>query len=165
MRRSHCRAVGALALLLFVAIAASNADGPPDGDREPVFDTRNALVWIFRYKRVFGYASHPAVFCDEQKVAKMVNGRYFLLTLEPGVHSIHSTGKGEGVEMSFESGREYFLEVRVSDSPTFSGYKFVVDRASRYRGAEAIGDLRPLEPDEIIDKSRVTSVDFASISP
>jgi hypothetical protein len=105
------------------------------------------------------------VFCDEQRVAKMVNGRYFLLTLEPGVHSIHSTEKGVGVEMSFESGREYFLEVRLSDSLSTTWFKFGVDRASRYRGAEAIGDLKPLEPDEIIDKSRVTSVDFASISP
>ena len=32
------------------------------------------------------------VVCDEQKVAKMDNGRYSLLRLEPGVHTIsHSS--------------------------------------------------------------------------
>jgi hypothetical protein len=50
-----------------------------------------AIVYVYRPWEAFGFGLEPAVFCDEQKVARMDNGRYFLLKLEPGVHAIRSS--------------------------------------------------------------------------
>jgi Protein of unknown function (DUF2846) len=162
MRYSRWLSLSMLVLLLSGALAATHGDGQTYAQQEPMLDTRNALVWIFRYKRFTAAGADPAVFCDEQMVAKMDNGHYFLLTLEPGVHAIRSTEKAVVVRTSFESGREYFLEVGVSNAiPTWS-YKFAVEEASRYRAASAMSELKPLKTSDIVDTTRVTAPDYAN---
>jgi uncharacterized protein DUF2846 len=162
IRYSRWLSLSILLVLLCGALAASHVDGQTYAQQEPMLDTRNALVWTFRSKRFTAAGAEPAVFCDEQVVAKMDNGRYFLLTLEPGVHAIRSTEKAVVVRKSFESGREYFLEVGVSNTiPTWS-YKFAVEEASRYRAALAMSDLRPLKTSDIVDTTRVTAPDYAN---
>jgi hypothetical protein len=158
MRRFRWLTLTTLACLIAGVLATSLLGSPQIDQQEPRYDTRSALIWLFRYKRFIGAPLEPVVFCDDQKVAKMDNGRYFLLTLNPGVHTVRSTAKTGSVTTNFESGREYFLEVYVADEVTYTTLKFSVGHASRYRGLQALQDLEPLKPVDIIDAKRVTSV-------
>ena len=113
-----------------------------------------AIVYVYRPWEVFGFGLEPAVYCDEQKVAKMDNGRYFLLKLEPGVHAIRSTDKKDILSMEFESGKEYF--VRIDLRPTY--YWIGKGRPSlepREEGLLALRGVRPLKPRDVRDQQHV----------
>lgn len=158
MTRFRWLTLGALLCLTAGVLVTSSVGSPQSNQQEPRYDTRSALIWVFRYKYLFGAPLEPEVFCDDQKIAKMDNGRYFLLTLDPGIHTIRSTAKDGSVTMNFEAGREYFLEVYAADGQTDWIIKFAVGQASRYRGLQALQDLQRLKPSDILDAARVTSV-------
>src|SRR5258707_9599036 len=44
-----------------------------------------ARVFVYRYKQFVGSALEPSVYCDENQLARMDNGRFFIVELPPGV--------------------------------------------------------------------------------
>jgi len=48
-------------------------------------------VYIYRQKKMVGGALEPSVFLDGIELARMDNGRYFVLKVAPGKHTVHMT--------------------------------------------------------------------------
>ncbi|MGC2197913.1 MAG: hypothetical protein WA628_24800, partial [Terriglobales bacterium] len=48
---------------------------------------------------------------DDREMARMENGRYFVVKLEPGKHSVRSNDKDSGVEVNMKPGAEYYIRV------------------------------------------------------
>src|SRR5215469_9778058 len=74
----------------------------------------NALVYVYRYKQFVGSALAPSVYCDEVQLARMENGRYFLVRMEPGNHSFRSNDAQSGVALDLKAGQEYFIRVDIA---------------------------------------------------
>src|SRR5947209_378716 len=97
--------------LCSVRLPANKSEPTQHVTPESDHDVRYARVFVYRHHKMYGAALEPPVYCDGKKVADMDNGRYFLLMLEPGAHSISSNSKKGIVEMMFEAGKEYFIRV------------------------------------------------------
>lgn len=71
-----------LAVVLTGALtfAQEPAAGPLVTDAKPV----QATVYVYRYKQFVGSALSPSVWCDETELARMENGRYFTVKIDPG---------------------------------------------------------------------------------
>ena len=117
-------------------------------------DARFARVYVYRQHKMYGAALEPPVYCDGKKVADMDNGRYFLLMLEPGVHSICSNSKKGMVEMMFEAGKEYFIRVYLKSTYIWVGKGRAVLESTE-QGKADLRELRPLKPSDVLDKAHV----------
>src|SRR5436190_23197711 len=70
-------------------------------------------VYVYKtpHQRTLGRVA-PPVFCDEQLLAKLDGGRYFIVKLEPGTHTFRSKNRKDGgVEIELKLGKEYYLRI------------------------------------------------------
>jgi hypothetical protein len=74
-------------------VIAEMLKSPTDQLVRPSADSRSSTVYIYRYKQFVGSALGPSVYCDENELARMDNGRYFLVELPPGTHTFRSNDK------------------------------------------------------------------------
>lgn len=112
-----------------------------------------ATVYIFRQKSMFGAAMEPSVFCDGVELARMDNGRYFMLKLAPGKHLVHLTDKKKGYEINMAPGQTYYFRVGIEVGMWKGGGKLLLE--SNEKGAEEIKKIKPLGADKIKDKTMV----------
>ncbi len=54
------------------------------------------------------------MWCDQTELARMENGRYFTVTLDPGKHTFSSNDKQSGIELDAKAGQEYFVRVEIA---------------------------------------------------
>ncbi len=93
----------------------------------PWFVVGTAKVFIYRYKQYAGAAWEPSVFCDESQIARMYNGRYFVMTVTLGKHVFRSNDTQSGLELEAVAGKEYYLRVElVPGAWKFHGHLVVV---------------------------------------
>src|ERR1022692_1708781 len=71
-------------------------------------------VFVYRYKQFYGSAISPSVYCDEVQMARMENGRYFVVTLPPGKHEFRSNDKQSGMELDAKEGQDYYIRVEIT---------------------------------------------------
>lgn len=76
-------------------------------------DAGKAVVIVYRPGKLVGKALEPSVFCDGVELARMDNGRYFVVLLEPGEHRIHMTQDNKRVDLKLGAGEAAFVRVRV----------------------------------------------------
>src|SRR5690348_10728150 len=62
-----------------------------------------ATIYVYRYKQFVGSALAPSVYCDETELARMENGRFFVVKLPAGKHVFRSNDKQSGVEQDLKS--------------------------------------------------------------
>src|SRR5678815_269380 len=74
-------------LIMCLAASFCVAQDPKAVTPEPAKPTDNALIYFYRIKQFAGSALEPSVFCDDKELARMDNGRYFAVDLEPGQHT------------------------------------------------------------------------------
>jgi hypothetical protein len=101
-----------------------------------------ATVYIYRTKKFYGESLRPSVYRDKVKLARIENGSYLALKVEPGRHAFHMHDKG-GVEVELKEGQEYYLQVEVMYG-VFKGHG-EIRQAKAEDGAAAIKKLRLLE--------------------
>lgn len=70
-----------------------------------------AALYVYRHHRFEGAALKPSVYVDDREMARIENGRYFVVKLEPGKHSVRSNDKASGVEVNMKPGAEYYIRV------------------------------------------------------
>jgi hypothetical protein len=70
------------------------------------------MVYVYRVK-VRGNPLKPSVYCDGQEVARLDDGRYFVIKLEPGRHSFRSTDEHSGGDLIVKPGETYYLRVKL----------------------------------------------------
>lgn len=68
-------------------------------------------IYFYRIKQFAGSALEPSVYCDEKELARMDNGRYFGVTLEPGKHTCRMGDKQTGFELDVKPDQIYYAKV------------------------------------------------------
>ncbi len=113
-----------------------------------------ATLYVYRYKQFVGKALSPSVYCDEAELARMVNGRYFTVKLDPGKHSFRSNDKQSGIDLNMNGGQSYFIRVEIA-----TGFLKGHGRLTLMAGEQAayeLKQLKPLDDDKVVDKGKVS---------
>lgn len=126
---SRALAALALSMLAHVALAQDQQQTPaqtqptqtpqttqtaqPDTPAAATADAGKAVVVVYRPGKFTGKALEPSVYCDGKEVARMDNGRYFVLLLEPGEHRIHMTQDNKRVDLKLGAGEVAFVRIRI----------------------------------------------------
>lgn len=115
-----------------------------------------ATVHIYRYKQFVGSALSPSVYCDGNQLARMENGRYFTVTLDPGKHSFTSNDKQSGIDLEMKAGEEYFIRVELAAGFAKGHGRLIL--MSREQGSYELKSdkLKPLDADKVVDKAAVS---------
>ena len=119
------------------------------------FGSEVGRVFFYRYKQFTGSALLPSVYCDEVELARMENGRYFVVALPPGKHVFHSNDKQSGVELDIKDGQEYYIRVEIATGLTKGHGRLVVTQSEQ--GTYEIQKLKPLDSGKIRDTAHVVN--------
>lgn len=115
-----------------------------------------ATVYIYRYKQFVGSALAPSVYCDGSELARMENGRYFAVKLDPGKHTFTSNDKQSGVDLEVKAGEEYFMRVEIA-AGFAKGHGRLILMSPEQGSYELKSDkLKALDEDKVVDKATVS---------
>jgi hypothetical protein len=64
-------------------------------------------IYFYRIKQFAGSSLEPSVYCDDQELARMDNGRYFGVTLTPGKHICRMGDKQTGFEIDVKGDQTF----------------------------------------------------------
>ena len=104
-------------------------------------DAGKAVVFVYRPGKLLGKALEPTVFCDGVELARMDNGRYFVVLLEPGEHRIHMTQDKKRVDLRLNAGDVAFVRMKIE-----MGMMKGRGEIDRRNNGDAANDLKKLEP-------------------
>jgi hypothetical protein len=148
----------ALATLLLAGLLAFAQQ--PAASKKPAAPPQKsgetATVYIYRYKQFVGAALEPSVYCDDAQLARMDNGRYFVVKLEPGKHTLHSNDKQAGLELDAKPGQEYFVRVEIAAGMMKGHGRLVLMAAEQGKYELQSRKLKPLDAGKVIDQARVS---------
>ena len=117
---------------------------------------QKASVYVYRYKQFVGSALSPSVYCDEVQLARMENGRYFSVTLDPGQHTFRSNDSQSGVQLDLKPGQEYFIRVEIAAGMMKGHGRLILTAAEQGRYELQSSKLKPLDANKVTDQSRVS---------
>jgi len=140
----------AASALVFVATIAVAQDKPTANASD------KAIVYVYRYKQFVGSALAPSVFCDEVQLARMENGRYFALNVDPGQHQFRSNDVQSGIQLDVKAGHEYFIRVEIAAGFMKGHGRLVLTAPEQGRYELQSNKLSPLDADKVVDHSRVS---------
>jgi hypothetical protein len=113
-----------------------------------------AVVYVYRNRNSSGPPPNsPSVFCDEQELARMENGRYFGVPLDAGKHSFRSTDGQSVVALEVKAGQTYYIRGEVV--PVRLKPRGRLTRMSAEEGAGEARMLQPIDSSKVKDSSRV----------
>lgn len=143
----------ALSVMAIVTTASHHSSGKQTTEQETESNTVTVYVYKTPHQRTLGRVA-PPVYCDEQLLAKLDGGRYFIVKLEPGTHSFRSKNKKDGgVEIELKLGQEYYLrmETRTGVQVNSPRISVVPNEEGRYD----VKQVKYINDDDIKDRSRV----------
>ena len=151
------RAIALLSILAASSIVHTQAvDARPQG-QPPAVETPSGgsavTVYVYRYKQFTGGGLEPSVYCDDRELARMDNGRYFKVRLEPGTHVFRSNDKQAGISLDVKTGEEYYIRVEIASGFVKGHGRLVL--TAREQGQYEIQKLKPLGVDKVKDRERV----------
>lgn len=146
------RALKSAAFLLSLSAVFTTAQAIP---AEPSSSSK-ATVYVYRYKQFVGSALSPSVFCDEEQVARLENGRYFAVKLDAGSHSFRSNDPQSGVALDVKAGQEYFIRVDIAAGMLKGHGRLSLTAPEQGRYELQSSKLKPLDNDKVVDHGRVS---------
>jgi hypothetical protein len=128
---------------------------------------QTSVVYVYRYKQFVGSALAPSVYCDEVQLARMENGRYFAVNVDPGQHTFRSNDKQSGIQLDVKPGQEYFIRLEIAAGFMKGHGRLILTAAEQGRYELQSNQLKPLDADKVADTSRVsvTEAKFAPATP
>jgi hypothetical protein len=120
---------------------------------EPAKPADRTLIYFYRIKQFAGSALEPSVYCDDKELARMDNGRYFGVTLEPGKHICSMGDKQTGFEIDVKSGEEYYARITI-DTGFWKG-RGRLTLMQKEQGAFELKKVKPLSADKVKNRSLV----------
>ena len=145
-----------LLILCFTALAAIAQEPTSDSQKTTDAKASKATVYVYRYKQFVGGALAPSVYCDETELARMENGRYFTVRLDPGKHNFRSNDKQSGTELDMKAGQEYFLRVEIAPG-AMKGHGRLVLMSPEQGGYELKSSkLKPLDSNKVVSATLVS---------
>jgi hypothetical protein len=154
----HMRTLRMLGLLIFCFTGLAAIAQEPVADSQKTTDAKasKATVYVYRYKQFVGAALAPSVYCDETELARMENGRYFTVKLDPGKHNFRSNDKQSGTELDMKAGQEYFLRVEIA-AGAMKGHGRLVLMSPEQGGYELKSSkLKPLDSNKVVNATLVS---------
>jgi Protein of unknown function (DUF2846) len=143
-----------LTLLSMLSVSAVIAAGQQTPSVSP--SSAKATVYVYRYKQFVGAALAPSVYCDDVELARMENGRYFMVTLEPGKHTFRSNDPQSGVVLEMKPGEQYYMRVEIATG-FMKGHGRLVLMPREQASYELVSTkLKPLDTNKVADKERVS---------
>src|SRR5260370_26456450 len=145
-----------LLIFCFTGLSAIAQQPTADSQKTTVAKPSKASVYVYRYKQFAGSALAPSVFCDEIELARMENGRYFTVKLDPGKHTFRSNDKQSGTELDVKAGQEYFLRVEIA-AGAMKGHGRLVLMSPEQGGYELKSSkLKPLDSNKVVNATLVS---------
>jgi hypothetical protein len=148
---------------VILAMVQAPVGVPParsEEDDAAVPGATHALVYVYRKKNFGTRNMQPSVYADGAEVARMDDGRYFILKLDPGKHTIEVNKGHSGAEIDMKAGRKYYF--RVEMVPGFWKARGKIDYMQREQGELEIQKMKPLDAKWIKDKSKVSVEELTS---
>jgi len=140
-------------LLAIVALLGFSKSIVAQSNDKPEASNPNAVVYIYRYKQFVGYTVEPSVYCNEVQLARMDNGRFFKVVLDPGTYTFRSNDKQSGIEMDLKKGEVYYIRVEIAQGLLKQYGRLVL--MAKVQGVYEIKKLKPLGSSKIKDRKRV----------
>jgi len=145
-----------LLIFCFTGLAAIAQESAADSQKTTDAKASKATVYVYRYKQFVGSALAPSVYCDESELARMENGRYFTVKLDPGKHTFRSNDKQSGMELDVKAGQEYFLRVELV-AGAMKGHGRLVLMSPEQGGYELKSSkLKPLDSNKVVNATLVS---------
>jgi hypothetical protein len=120
-------------------IAAQSADKPA---MAATADATATLV-IYRPKRFYGSGLTPSVYINGEEIARMDNGRYFVVTVKPSTLKITSSMKHDPLPVEAKAGKVEYLEMAIMTGTWKGGGRLIPTPAGEAQ--EALKKLKPLD--------------------
>jgi hypothetical protein len=70
-----------------------------------------ARVYVYRHKQTSTRNMQPSVYVDGDEVARIDDGKFFVVKLAPGKHTIMVNKGHSGAEIDMKAGEEYYFRV------------------------------------------------------
>jgi hypothetical protein len=161
------RTIRILGLLIFCFTGLAAIAQEPTADSQKTTDAKpsKATVYVYRYKQFVGGALAPSVYCDETDLARMENGRYFTVKVDPGKHNFRSNDKQSGTELDVKAGQEYFLRVEIATG-FMKGHGRLVLMSPEQGGYELKSSkLKPLDSNKVVNATLVSVSEVHAETP
>lgn len=113
-----------------------------------------ALVYVYRKKNFNSRNMQPSVYVDDVEVARMDDGKFFIVRLDPGKHNVEVNKGHSGAEIDMKAGERYYF--RIDIKPGFFKGRSEALYMQKEQGALEVQKMKPLEDKWIRDKSKVT---------
>jgi hypothetical protein len=139
----------------FFGLAAS-AQEPAADSKTTDAKASKATVYVYRYKQFVGSALSPSVWCDETELARMENGRYFTVKIDPGKHTFHSNDAQSGVALDLKAGQPYFIRLEIATGLMKGHGRLTLVSAEQGTYELKSSKLKPLDQGKVVDKARVS---------
>lgn len=138
------------------AAAAPAESGPATGE------TR-AIVYVYRKKNFNTRNMQPSVYVDGEEVARMDDGKFFVMKLSPGKHSVEVNKGHSGAVIDMKAGEQYYFKIDMK--PGFWKGRSEITYMQKEQGSLEVQKMNPLEDKWVKDKSKVASADQSANTP
>ena len=150
------RALRIVLFTLFLGTMLVSAQEQPQATSpEAAAKPSKVMVYVYRYKQFVGSALAPSVYCDEVQLARMDNGRYFTVAVDPGKHIFRSNDTQSGVELDTKAGQSYFIRVEIA-AGMMKGHGRLILTAPEQGRYELQSKLKPLDAGKVMDQAHVS---------
>jgi hypothetical protein len=106
-------------------------------------------VFFYRYNQFVGWALQPPIFCDDFRVAKIENGRFFTVRIDPGKHTFHSDEKQSGMEIDLKTGEVYYIRVDLASGIWYGHGRLQL--VQKEQGGYEVKKLKPMDAKKVKD--------------
>lgn len=130
---------------------APPAETKPAEPRDP---NAKPIIYFYRTKQYAGSGLEPTVYCDDKELARMDNGRYFGVSLDPGKHTCRMGDKQTGFEIDMKPGQEYYARITI-EAGFWKGHGRLTLMQNE-QGAFEIKKVKPLGVSKVKDRTLVT---------
>ena len=134
--------------------ASKPAAAPPASLSQTAPQDQKAVIYFYRIKQFSGSGLEPSVFCDDKELARMDNGRYFGVSLDPGKHTCRMGDKQTGFEIDAKPGQAYYAKVTL-EAGFWKGHGRLTLMQNE-QGAFELKKVKPLGADKVKDRTLVT---------
>ena len=116
-----------------------------------------ATVYVFRKWSILGAAIKNVIYSDNVELARVQNGRYFRVRLEPMRHILRTKAADSDIVIDAKPGGVYYLQANI----IFGGFTML----TLTRHPSGITSLKALDLDEVIDPTQVAATGEIPDSP
>lgn len=120
----------------------------------PTTGETKALVYVYRKKNFNTRNMQPSVYVDGDEAARMDDGKYFIIKLTPGKHSVEVNKGHSGAVIDMKAGEQYYFRIDIKTG--FWKGRGEITYMQKEQGSLEVQKMNPLEDKWIKDNSKVT---------